>query len=53
MRSPNHAAIVTVILTVGIWSICPAAMKPHSPAAIGLGTFLIAYPIYRLLYKKP
>jgi hypothetical protein len=28
-------------------------LKPHSALVIGMGTFLIAYPIYRLAYKGP
>jgi hypothetical protein len=49
----NAAAVITVILTVGIWVICPASLKPRSSPAIAMVTALIAYPIYRLLYRGP
>jgi hypothetical protein len=49
MSRQNLAAVVTAILTAGIWFSCPAATKVHSPWAVGTASFLIAYPIYRLL----
>jgi hypothetical protein len=47
--SRNTAAIVTAILTAGIWFSCPAATKVQSPWAVGLAAALIGWPIYRLL----
>jgi hypothetical protein len=44
----NSAAVVTAIVSAGIWFSCPAAQKIHSPWAVGVAAFLIAYPIYRL-----
>jgi hypothetical protein len=48
MSRRNSAAVVTAILAAGIWFSCPAAKKIHSPLAVGVAAFLIAYPIYRL-----
>jgi hypothetical protein len=53
MSRRNSAAVVTAILTAGIWFSWPAAKKVHSPWAVGAAAFLIAYPIYRLAYKGP
>ena len=49
MSRRNRAAVVTAILTAGIWFCSPAARKVHSPWAVGTAAFLIAWPIYRLL----
>jgi hypothetical protein len=51
-RRTRVAAIVTAILTAGIWLCCPAARKVQSPLVHGLAAFLIAWPIYRLV-KEP
>lgn len=47
--SSNTAAVVTVILTVGILFCGPLAGQVCSPWAVGVAAFLIASPIYRLL----